>query len=303
MADTWNIHLPSHDRVYRLTGRDSLVLLQRISTNDLSPVAKGGGATTLLTNEKGRVKHVIGVHAGPDGSLWVAAVSDPDGSTASWIERFVIMEDVIVVDLTSGFRTVVSFVWDTVHERWQEPPTTGRTPTIPVRTWTNRWSMLIVPRSDGDPVLAELQDAGAILIANEDFHDKRVRAGIPWEGTELTDERHPLEARLRSLISFTKGCYVGQEVVARLDTYRKVQHVMSRLSGTLPDELPLPSPLMAGDGQEVGTITSICNGGEAGARALGFIRVSHMVLAGEFTTPRGGTLRMLDGQSEDGVYR
>lgn len=303
MESTWHIHLPLHDRVYRLTGRDAADLLQRISTNDLSSISAGRSATTILTNAKGRVVHVIGVHAAPDGSIWVAAVSDRDRSTAAWIERFIIMEDAAIQEVTNEFRVVVSFTWDGIRDRWNETSTSTRFPTIPAGSWANRWNWMIVPRTAGGQIPAELSDAGAQLIGDWDFHDMRVRAGVPWEDAELTDLRHPLEARLRSLISFSKGCYVGQEVVARLDSYRKVQQVLSRFSGTLPAGLPFPMMLTAGDGQEAGVITSVRSGGDGGARALGFVHVDRIATAAEFSTPQGGALRVLDDQINDGVYR
>ena len=83
----------------------------------------------------------------------------------------------------------------------------------------------------------------------------RIEAGIPAPGHELTEQWNPLEAELRSAISFTKGCYTGQEVVARLNTYKKVQRTLRglRLAG---DEIPPPGSRLLAAGAEAGLVTS-----------------------------------------------
>lgn len=303
MSSNWNVHLTSEDRVYRVTGRDALDLLQRISTNDLSPVARGGGTTTILTDEKGKVVSVIGVHGDPDGSLWMVAPTDPDGSTARWVERFIIMEDVVVRDVTNEYRPLISFAWDPLGFRWQDPPAVNDVLSIPTINWNNRWCTLIVPRREDGTLPSALIDAGASPISHKEFHNFRVLAGVPWGGTELTAHRHPLEARLRSLISFTKGCYIGQEIVARLDTYRKVQQLLSRFVGSLPQNITLPVPLTTTDGQDVGVITTVRSVKDEQACALGFIRIPFAAMDGTFTTPSGGSLRALDTQIDPGVYK
>jgi folate-binding protein YgfZ len=65
------------------------------------------------------------------------------------------------------------------------------------------------------------------IIGDTAFQIIRVESGMPDWGTEITQDYNPHEARLTNAISFTKGCYTGQEVIARLDTYEKVQkHLM-----------------------------------------------------------------------------
>ena len=83
----------------------------------------------------------------------------------------------------------------------------------------------------------------------------RVEAGIPWCGTDATEENLLLELPSEHAVSFTKGCYVGQEVVARI-TYRG--HVNRKLAGLVfPDAASPPrGAKVVGDGREIGVITS-----------------------------------------------
>jgi folate-binding protein YgfZ len=84
---------------------------------------------------------------------------------------------------------------------------------------------------------------------------RRVELGIPRYGRELTDDVNPLEAGLEEHISFTKGCYVGQEVIARLKTYGKTNR---RLVGFVfhSDVEVLPGTVVKANGHEVGKVTS-----------------------------------------------
>ncbi|MFQ5873180.1 MAG: YgfZ/GcvT domain-containing protein, partial [Dehalococcoidia bacterium] len=103
----------------------------------------------------------------------------------------------------------------------------------------------------------------------------RIEAGVPIYGAELSEDVNPLEAGLRSSISFTKGCYVGQEVVARLNTYQKVKRHLVKLrfyDGTAPH----PGTPLELDGKEVGTLTSVAVlPGDVRAFALGYVRKAH----------------------------
>ena len=76
---------------------------------------------------------------------------------------------------------------------------------------------------DALELLDQLNLLDGKLIGDKAFQITRVESGMPDWSTEITQDYNPLEARLIHAISFTKGCYTGQEVIARLDTYDKVQ--------------------------------------------------------------------------------
>ena len=83
----------------------------------------------------------------------------------------------------------------------------------------------------------------------------RVEMGAPAYGKELSEDFNPLEANLLEYISFTKGCYVGQEVVARLKTYNKVQRQLVGLRWDFDSRAAPGSKLML-EGKQVGLVTS-----------------------------------------------
>jgi folate-binding protein YgfZ len=95
-----------------------------------------------------------------------------------------------------------------------------------------------------------------------------VTQGRPLPGAELTDAYNPLEAGLWHTIAFNKGCYIGQETIARLDTYQGVKQHLWGFALAQPVELGSPIDL---DGEKVGTVTSLINTPQ-GWRGLGYVK-------------------------------
>ena len=109
--------------------------------------------------------------------------------------------------------------------------------------------------------------AGALEIV-------RIEAGIPRLGSELGDDVFPDEARLERAISTTKGCYTGQEIVARLRSRGQVNHLLVglRFSG---DVLPEPDAELLFESRPTGEVTSSCTSALAGDIGLGYVRRAH----------------------------
>ena len=120
----------------------------------------------------------------------------------------------------------------------------------------------------------DLADRGAVPIGETAAEAVRVEQGMPCYGREMGEDYNPHEAGLLPFISFDKGCYIGQEVVVRLNTYRKVQ---KRLMGVAFDgERPELDSLVEADGKQVGFITSVADSPALGKPlALAYVRTAH----------------------------
>ena len=132
-----------------------------------------------------------------------------------------------------------------------------------------------------------LTAAGVRPVGMEAFHVLRVEASVPWMGAELDDRVLPNEARLEHAVSYTKGCYVGQEAVAKLHYLGRSNRVLVGLR--LGDAAPpaRDTPIHAGD-EEVGRVTSAAASPTLGETvALAFCRAkfaepgSHLTVGGE----------------------
>jgi folate-binding protein YgfZ len=124
---------------------------------------------------------------------------------------------------------------------------------------------LAVTKFDGRPAGEEAMEGYRIL------------RGIPGPGSELSEEHNPLEAGLREAVSFDKGCYVGQEVIARLSTYDKVARTLMGLEFPVGGPMPEQNDRLYHDGQEVGVLTSVTVP-PGFARAYGLAFVKHRLV-------------------------
>ena len=157
----------------------------------------------------------------------------------------------------------------------------------------------VSPYATEERGIAHLEAAGAVSISAETAEALRIARARPAYGSEMSDTYNPLEAGLIGAIDFHKGCYIGQEVIARLDTYHKVQKYLVSLSfdadadpaqaGALPG-----SRLVNDEGAAMGVVTSATVVPAAdGARiiGLGYVRTAAVQV--------GGTLRVV-AEEENG---
>ena len=108
-----------------------------------------------------------------------------------------------------------------------------------------------------DRLAAAAADAGGRPAGDLAMESRRVLLGLPVHPNELNDDHNPLEAGLRDAVSFDKGCYVGQEVVARLNTYDKVSRSLIGLELPADGGLPAPGTEIVVEGSTEGRVTSV----------------------------------------------
>ncbi len=264
-----NYYFDAFDRaMVILDGADSQDLLHRLSTNDLSKLSESDVVNTILTNEKGRIIDVISVLKIKPMTLLLIGQSNDNSTLTPWLEKYIVMEDVKIktTNLTGHY---IAFDVDKKNElvkKILEQPEKFTTDIefVPKDSETiifsDSWSktpLIHVLFQDSVKHLMDgnLQNAGFTRTPLDKFDSFRVRNLIPKWPNELSNHFNPLEANLIELISFSKGCYIGQEVIARLDTYKKVQRRLVKLElGDQPGSLPAA---IHDSKEEVGTITSV----------------------------------------------
>lgn len=249
----------SADDVLVLRGKDCLALLHRLSTNHLTSLVQGKSAFTVLTTEKGRFVDSIQIlHLGHE--LHVVCSPGRGKAVAAWIDRYTIREDV---------RIELMDAWSSLTLGEHATADLGIDIPLPGHLSIYNGSMY-VSRSDlGFRIHGAYGEIAVFLskalereniypIGFAALNHWRIEQKIPWWPTEMNENTNPLEAGLIDRISFNKGCYVGQEVIARLDTYEKIQRHLVLLELDSTPELPATVTV---DGREIGWITS---------RSLGF---------------------------------
>lgn len=127
---------------------------------------------------------------------------------------------------------------------------------------------LIVPQAQGAALWQILAEAGAIPLGEQVWQQLRVQQGRPMPGQELTEDYNPLEAGLWHAISFEKGCYIGQETIARLQTYKGVKQQLWGIQLQAP--VAPGSAINVGE-DKVGVLTSMAETPD-GPLGLGYVR-------------------------------
>ena len=243
--------------ILRVTGEDALDLINRLSTNEVEEMADGSGLSTVLTTNKGRVVDLLTMFYLPDHWL-VLTSSGNQQKVIDWIEDFTFGEEIEVEDVTAetAVLTIVGPRAPDIMHTLTQADLSAMPTHHSVQTTISATEVLV---SKADPAIGEAftllaPTASAptlraeILATGEAFGMRamdadsyeafRIAAGVPAHDPELGEEVNPLEAGLWDAVSFTKGCYVGQEVVARLNTYEKVKRYLAMLSleqGAIPD--------------------------------------------------------------------
>ena len=274
----------SHTGRLKASGDDALDLLNRLSTNKLDDLAVDAVMGTALTTNKGRIIDLLFALRQAD---YLLILTDPETRrrVAEWIDFYTFVEDVTVEDATDDtamFSLMGDGAADALPSLSDLPPYGSATldvdgvAALALRTdfAGARAYDLIAPASDAQRLWNGLTDRGAIPVGYAAWELLRIERGIPMQARELTEDYNPLEANLWDFISFNKGCYIGQEVVARLNAYDKVQRHLARLSWE-DGACPSPGEVLYAEGRRIGALTSVAPP-ECGRNiGLGYVRKAH----------------------------
>jgi folate-binding protein YgfZ len=255
--------------VLRLKGVDALDFLQRMSTNDFTRLDRP--LTTIFVTEKGRMLDIVTAIPLEDGI--VLLTSEGRGAKLkAWLEKFIITEAIEISDITDDYHCYYIIGPESQHrvlELAGQASGSGRPPAPIVKNPLSDlpWHLLGLDSS------VSVQIREAEFISRESCETLRVEEGIPSMQDDVDETTNPLELGLEKLISFTKGCYIGQEVIARLDTYEKTaRRFVGLLIGERPEGI-LGKGELIGDSQVVGFTTSHVYSPLLGKEiALGFVK-------------------------------
>ncbi len=127
---------------------------------------------------------------------------------------------------------------------------------------------LICDRSNASALQQALINLGAVTVDDDAWECLRIAQGRPKPDAELTEDYNPLEVGLWDTISFTKGCYIGQETIARLNTYKGVKQYLWGIK--LAGSVPIGTAITV-EGEKVGILTS-CSEIDGEVKGLGYVR-------------------------------
>ena len=260
-----------------MVGADRQAFLHNFCTQDIKGLRVGAGSEAFLCNVKGRLLGHIFVFARAE-SLWIESVPGQSEALRSHLERYHLLEDFVLTDrsqecgelLVAGPRSVETLAACGADiaalQNWEHAavmlPDVGSD-----RVWIKRADVLGVPsfwisasRESCVRLRERLGQHGAVPAGRMALHELRIDARLPWYGVDLSDENLAQEAnRTRGAISFAKGCYLGQEPIARIHALGHVNKEVTRFviaGSTMPAAgAALVNP--QDPSKEVGRLTSV----------------------------------------------
>jgi glycine cleavage system T protein len=271
----------SHRGKLRLKGKDRTDFLHGMVTNDIKKLTPGNGLYAVFTNDKAKMLSDGRIYCLADG-LWIDLEPEVTGKIQKHLDKYTLVSDVTIENLTEAFG-LLSIYGPSSHGIitqmiGSEPPTkdystmtfsldgvqtfaarneitgeAGYDLCIPIDRMAPTWNRLI---GMGGPY-------GLRPVGLDALDSLRIEAGIPRYGIDMDESNFPMEAGLeKRAISYTKGCYIGQETIARADAQGRMNRKLMGLeltAKTVPAKgLPIraPSTISGTPDRVIGTVTS-----------------------------------------------
>lgn len=224
--------------ILRAKGDDVFDLIDRLSTNDVSKLENNSWIDTVLTTNKGRIVAQIRLLKSPKQTL-VLSDSNILPTIIEWIEFYTFSEDVEFEDISesTSLFSLIGPSSEGIIKKITNLSNINANVGSSISTYIEEKDLILnfdqigdIPKID--LIVDEHFDQELISLINKQnineltlniYNIFRIENRLPVHGSELIDKYNPLEANLLDNISFNKGCYVGQEVVARLNAYDKIR--------------------------------------------------------------------------------
>jgi len=276
--------------ILEFRGNDRLDFLNRLSTNDVRSLQPATGAATVLTNEKGRIIDVLFLTEWIDKSLVICSPANAE-NVMRWLKKYLIMDDVKISDQSKSY-SQFELHGESIHEHshFLFGTDTDIKPMFHPRELIIDDSIPCIvfripsPKTFGVKIITSLEHGNKLSaylgqhyneIDSHSYELMKIVYGMPSFGTELNEAYNPLEAGLLHYVNFKKGCYIGQEVIARLDSYNKVKQ---RIIGLISQHQLAPGVYLVAEGQQVGCITSVfCDDSTKTWYGLGYVRNEYAI--------------------------
>jgi folate-binding protein YgfZ len=298
--------------IISLAGPDRVRYLNAVVSNDIQTLHEGHGILALLLNPQGHILAELETYKLPEKLLVLSHASVRERTVAT-LDKFIIMDDVQLEDLTDQVGSfaiegprAASIVQQACGVSLEKLPELGiRDAAIELipchllkRSHFGQPGAQFIARRDRlhflwQKVLEAVRAHGGEPMGMQALNSLRLEAGIPWFPVDFNDRVIPHEAALEEThLSFTKGCYTGQEIVERVRSRGHVNRRRVRLQFSSSEPPSAGTRLLAG-GTEAGIVTSAAFSPAAGAAiGMGYVRSEH-IAPGSALQYDGGTAQVV----------
>jgi aminomethyltransferase len=271
-----------------MRGRDRAELLQRLSTNDVKRLRPGQGARTVLTTPIGRIIDLLAVHVLDDTFLVVTSPGQ-GGPVFGHLRKNIFFQDQVTLEPAGRSHGQLALYGPAAPRLLEQLAGKALADlalhdivTLEISGATllaarreplgGQGFTLYIPAERLEAVRAALLEAGAVPLGAAAFDVLRVEHGYGAFWRELSQEYIPLETGLLDAVSFTKRCYVGQEIIARMESRNRLAKQLRGLRLSRP--IAAPGKLEVA-GKEAGDLTSAVVSPRFGPIGLAYVRSAH----------------------------
>ena len=284
------IDLSSSRGRIRVSGSEATMFLNGLITNDVKNLAQNRWMPAVFPTVQGRLIGAVRVIRGSEPSLLIDTETASHEAVVKTISRFTLAGDFKVADVTSetalltlqgqGAAEIVQKIFE------QDVPDNG----VAETTWQDVPLTIIrashTPEDGFDLFIdssrkAELQQAleaeGAQPVGDDTFEILRVEAGIARYGIDMDETNVVPETNLDDAVSFTKGCYVGQEIIVRIKHRGHPAKKLTGLRFETDQQIEPGAIILSKENQEIGRVTSAVISPRLGSIGLGYVRYEYLV--------------------------
>ena len=274
----------SHWGRIQVSGGDRLRFLHNQSTNNFERLNPGQGCDTVFVTSTARTIDLATAYITENAVLLIVSPNRRQ-YMIDWLDRYIFFAD--KVELTDVTQETATFsligpksnalveqlgggaIIGQPYASHQLVQLKGGEVRIAVGSGLSMPGYtLIVPTENAATVWSNLVESGSVPLGDRVWEQLRIQQGRPVPDQELTEDYNPLEARLLQTISFEKGCYIGQETIARLNTYKGVKQYLWGIRLSAPAQ---PGSVITLEDEKIGKLTSYTDTDQS-FFGLGYIR-------------------------------
>jgi len=272
----------------RVSGSEAVMFLNGLMTNDMKSLAANHWMPAVFPTVQGRLIGAVRVIRGSEPSFLIDTETASHEAVLKTISRFTMAGDFKVADVTeeTALLTVQGQLAGEVIEKVfetsaSEIPVNGvsevRQVTIVRATHTGENGFdILVDSAQKAELLQALEDGGAQPISDDTLEILRVEAGIARFGVDMDDTNVVPETNLDDAVSYTKGCYVGQEIIVRIKHRGHPAKKLTGLKFETDVQIESGAVINSTENQEIGGVTSAVISPRLGSIGLGYVRYEQL---------------------------
>lgn len=275
----------------RVSGSEATMFLNGLITNDIKNLAQNRWMPAAFPTVQGRLIGAVRVIRGNDPSFLIDTETASHEPVLKTVSRFTLAGDFKVSDVTSetalltlqgqGAGEILQKVFEGVSDlpengvretTWQDVPVT----IIRANHTGENGFDIVIDSSRKAELQQALETAGAQPVGADTFEILRVEAGIARFGQDMDETNVVPETNLDDAVSYTKGCYVGQEIIVRIKHRGHPAKKLTGLRFETDQQIEPGAVILSKENQEIGRVTSAVISPRLGSIGLGYVRYEHL---------------------------